>query len=76
MTKLLEQAIAEIGKLPGAGQDRAAHSLFGPIQQEGQAEHQLPPVQVERGRLGLAQAQRGEFADPQDIEELWRRFGL
>ncbi|MDI4664746.1 hypothetical protein K9U40_10465 [Xanthobacter autotrophicus] len=81
MTKLLEQAIAEIRKLSDAEQDRAAELLLGLVHQGeegggGAADYQLTPEQIERVRLGLAQARRGEFADPQEIEELWRQFGL
>ncbi|MFG1383411.1 hypothetical protein [Xanthobacter versatilis] len=84
MTKLLDQAIAEIRKLSDAEQDRAAELLLGLVHRdeageagEGrEADYQLTPEQIERVRLGLAQARRGEFADPQEIEELWRQFGL
>ncbi|MFG1377931.1 hypothetical protein [Xanthobacter autotrophicus] len=86
MTKLLDQAIAEIRKLSDAEQDRAAELLLGLVHRDeagggeegegGEADYQLTPEQIERVRLGLAQARRGEFADPQEIEELWRQFGL
>lgn len=82
MTKLLDQAIAESRKLSDAEQDRAAELLLGLVHrgeaggEDGEADYQLTPEQIERVRLGLAQARRGEFADPQEIEELWRQFGL
>ncbi|MFG1371401.1 hypothetical protein V5F32_04415 [Xanthobacter oligotrophicus] len=82
MTKLLDQAIAEIRKLSDAEQDRAAELLLGLVHrgeeggEGGEADYRLTPEQIERVRLGLAQARRGEFADPQEIEELWRQFGL
>ena len=81
MTKLLEQAIAEIRKLSDAEQDRAAELLLGLVHrggelEGGEADYQLTPEQIERVRLGLAQARRGEFVDPQEIEALWRQFGL
>ena len=82
MTKLLDQAIAEIRKLSDAEQDRVAELLLGLVHrdeaggEDGEADYQLTPEQIERVRLGLAQARRGEVAGPQEIEELGGRVGL
>lgn len=79
MTKLLDEAIAEIRKLPDAEQDRAAALLLALAQDPDQAEaadYRLTPEQVEQVRLGLEQAARGEFVPDEQVEEMWRRFGL
>lgn len=77
MTKLLEEAIAEIRKLPDAEQDRAAELLLA-LAHEGEgggAGYRLTPEQLAQVRLGLEQAKRGEFVPEEEIEEMWRRFG-
>jgi hypothetical protein len=75
MTKLLEEAIAEIRKLPDAEQDRAAELLLA-LAWPAADGYELTPEQEERIRLGLSQARRGEFTDPAVIEDIWRRFDL
>lgn len=76
MTKLLEEAIAEIRKLPAADQDRAAELLLALAHEHEAEDYQLTPEQVEQVRLGLEQAERGEFVPEEKVEEMWRRFGL
>ena len=83
MTKLLDEAIAEIRKLPDAEQDRAAALLLALAQEReseqdeaAAADYRLTPEQVAQVRLGLEQAARGEFVPDEQVEEMWRRFGL
>ena len=77
MTKLLDEAIAEIRKLPDAEQDRAAALLLALAheQDDDAASYRLTPEQVAQIRLGLEQARRGEFVPEDEVEEMWRRFG-
>ena len=77
MTKLLDEAIAEIRKLPDAEQDRAAALLLALAheQDDDAASYGLTPEQVAQIRLGLEQARRGEFVPEDEVEEMWRRFG-
>lgn len=76
MTKLLEDAIAEIRKLPDAEQDRAAELLLALVQDQDAEDYRLTPEQAARVQLGLAQAECGEFVSDAEMEEMWRRFGL
>ncbi|MCL8382418.1 hypothetical protein [Xanthobacter aminoxidans] len=81
MTKLLDEAIAEIRKLPDAEQDRAAALLLALAQDlaheqdDDAANYRLTPEQVAQVRLGLEQARRGEFVPEEEVEEMWRQFG-
>lgn len=77
MTKLLDEAIAEIRKLPDAEQDRAAAVLLELAHEQDNeaANYRLTPEQVAQIRLGLEQARRGEFVPEDEVEEMWRRFG-
>lgn len=77
MTKLLDEAIAEIRKLPDAEQDRAAVLLLALAheQDDDAANYRLTPEQVAQVRLGLEQARRGEFVPEEEVEEMWRQFG-
>lgn len=77
MTKLLDEAIAEIRKLPDAEQDRAAALLLALAheQDDDAASYRLTPEQVAQVRLGLEQARRGEFVPEEEVEEMWRQFG-
>lgn len=76
MTKLLEEAIAEIRKLPDAEQDLAAEMLLSLVHR-GEAEaYELTPEQIAQIETGLSQVRRREFADPEEIERIWRQFGL
>lgn len=76
MTKLLDEAIAEIRKLPDDEQDRAAALLLvlAHEQHDDAASYRLTQEQVAQIRLGLEQARRGEFVPEDEVEEMWRRF--
>ena len=70
MTKLLEQALAEVQKLPEDRQDMLAATLLSMTQE--------PVVDVDEEtwsaiQEGMEQARRGEFATDAEMEALWRR---
>jgi predicted transcriptional regulator len=75
MTKLLDQAIAQVRGLPESDQDATAEMLIWAI------EMRTAPVPLDnqaRAAIdeGLVQARRGEFAIDADIDALWKRHGL
>ncbi len=75
MTKLLDQAIEKVRKLPDADQDEAAEMLLWAI------ETRNAPIPLDEETAaaideGLAQARRGEFASDAAIDALWKRNGL
>jgi predicted transcriptional regulator len=75
MTKLLEQAIEKVRKLPEADQDDTAKMLLWAIE----AVEGAIPVDDETAAAideGLAQARRGEFASETEVGALWKRHGV
>ncbi len=75
MTKLLDQAIEKVRKLPEADQDETAEMLLWAIEMRGGP----IPLDDETAAAideGLAQARRGEFASDAEIAALWKRHGL
>jgi hypothetical protein len=74
MTKLLEKGIEAVRALPIDLQDMAGELL---LRLAKQAPHyQLTPEQIEDVRLGLAEAEQGDFATDEQMAETWRKFGL
>jgi predicted transcriptional regulator len=75
MTKLLEQAIAEVRKLPPEEQDETAEMLLWAIEAR-RGSIPLDDEAIAAIEEGLAQARRGEFASDAEIADLWKRHGL
>ncbi|MDI4657370.1 hypothetical protein [Xanthobacter autotrophicus] len=85
MTKLLDQAIAEIRKLSDAEQDRAAELLLGLVHRDeagggegGEADYQLTPEQVARIEDTMRRIEDGTmtFVSEEEMGAVWARFGL
>jgi hypothetical protein len=74
MTKLLDQAIAKVRKLPEEEQERAARSLmiFAELAQQGA--YGLSSEERAAIEESKAQARCGEFATDEDVEAAYRRF--
>jgi hypothetical protein len=75
MTKLLEQAIEGVRRLPEDSQDEIARVILH------LAESEMEPEPVDPAHLvpvlkGLAQAKRREFATAEEIKAAFRRFGM
>ena len=75
MTKLLEKAIEAVRELPPAEQDAIAHTMLG----LASLENDEPPEDIDPADLpsvleGLADAQAGRFATPEEVEAAFRRF--
>jgi hypothetical protein len=75
MTKLLDQAVAEIRKLSDAEQDRVASVMLGLIEFDVDA-LKLTPEQMAEVELARQEAREGIFASNEEMAELWRQFGL
>lgn len=76
MTKLLEQAIEELKKLPAPEQDEVAQWLLDALA-DGEGE----PVELDdetRAAVeeGLAQADRGEVRSQEEMAAFFRRLGI
>jgi len=75
MTKLLEQVIARVQKLPEEDQDALAALVLSITDGDGSA---IPLDDQARAaiREGLAQAERGEFVPDEVVAEADKRHGI
>jgi hypothetical protein len=76
MTKILDQAIAKARALPAEDQDVLGAVVLSlaeqwPFQVDGLDDETRAAI-----REGIAQAKRGEFVPDEDIQALWKRYGL
>jgi predicted transcriptional regulator len=76
MTKLLEKAIAKARALPAEDQDVLGAVMLAFAEEELARIGELDDETRAAIREGLEQARRGEFVPEEQIEALWRRFGL
>ena len=74
MTTLLDQGIQAIRELPDERQDMAGEILL--TLAASTPGYELTAAQIEDLRLGIAQADRGEFASDEDVAKMWQKFGL
>jgi len=75
MTKLLEQAIEAVRRLPADSQDDIARTILRLAGSELEAEP-VVPAHLLAVLEGLAQAQRREFAADNEVEAAFRRFDM
>ena len=77
MTKLLDEAIAEIRKLPDADQDHAAELLLDLVRR-GAGAYELTPEQVAQIEVTLRSVADGtmEYASEEEMAAVWARHGL
>jgi hypothetical protein len=73
MTKLLEQAIEVVRRLPTDSQDDIARAILHLAASEAEAEP-IDPAHLAAVLEGLAQAKRREFATDAEVEAAFRRF--
>ena len=73
MTKLLEQAIKAVRRLPADTQDDIARTILHLTASEAEAEP-VDPAHLAAVLEGLAQAKRREFATDAEVEAAFRRF--
>ena len=73
MTKLLEQAIKAVRRLPPDSQDEIARTILHLAGSEVEPEP-VDPAHLAAVLEGLAQAKRREFATDDEVEAAFRRF--
>ena len=73
MTKLLEQAIEAVRRLPADSQDDIARTILHLARSEV-AREPVDPAHLAAVLEGLAQAKRREFATDDEVEAAFRRF--
>ncbi len=73
MTKILEDAVAAVRKLPSESQDEIARVMLLLASNDGEPE-EIDPTHLSAVLEGLKQAARGQFASDAEIEAAFRRF--
>lgn len=73
MTKLLEQALEAVRRLPAESQDEIATAMLRLAEGDGEPEP-VDPAHLPAVLEGLAQAGRREFAADAEVEAAFRRF--
>jgi hypothetical protein len=73
MTKLLEQALAAVRRLPPKSQDEIARAMLQLASGDGEPE-EIDAAHLSAVLEGLAQAQRRLFASDSEVEAAFRRF--
>jgi hypothetical protein len=71
MTKLLEEAMAELRTLPEDEQDRAAEVLLAFA--HDRRDYTLDAEQIEGIKHAMAQADKGQFADDKRLRRIFGR---
>ena len=75
MSKLLEQGIDAVRELPEESQDLAGEPLLA-IAGRKRGQLQLGAEQIEKVKIGFAEAERREFVTEDEMRETWKKFGL
>jgi DNA-binding TFAR19-related protein (PDSD5 family) len=73
MTKLLEQALETVRRLPPDAQDEIARAMLALAGNNDEPEP-IDPANLPAVLEGLAQAKRREFATDEEVEAAFRRF--
>jgi len=73
MTKLLDQALEAVRKLPADSQDEIARAMLN-LAGNDQSPEPIDPEHLSAVMEGLAQANRREFATDEEIQAALRRF--
>jgi hypothetical protein len=73
MTKLLEQALEAVRRLPAESQDEIARAMLHWAHSEAEPEP-IDPAHLADVLESLAQAQRRKFASDEEVAAAFRRF--
>jgi DNA-binding transcriptional regulator YdaS (Cro superfamily) len=73
MTKLLEQALEAVRRLPAENQDEIARAMLALAGEDSEPEL-IDPAHLPDVLESLAQAKRRQFATDADVEAAFRRF--
>jgi hypothetical protein len=75
MTKLLDQAVEAVRRLPAGDQDEIARAIME-LTGAGGEPIQLTPEEQAAVDLSKAAAARGEFATDEEVRAVWAKRGL
>jgi hypothetical protein len=76
MTRLLEQAIETVRKLPAEAQDEIARLVLQFTCEDGQLDVPMSAEEEASFDESLAQAERGEFVSDETARAFWAKLGL
>lgn len=76
MAKILDQAIAKARELSEQDQDALGAVMLSLAEDWPSGVDDLDDETRAAIREGIAQAKRGEFVPDEDIQALWKRYGL
>jgi hypothetical protein len=74
MTKLLEQALEAVRRLPAESQDEIARAMLVLAAGDDGEPEPIDPAHLSDVLESLAQAKRGEFASDAEVEAAFRLF--
>ncbi len=76
MTKLLDEALTAVRRLPPEMQDDIARAMLALAGEEGGGVYILTPD--ERAAIAESEAEvaRGEFATEEEVQAVWAKYGL
>ncbi len=76
MTKLLDEAVIAVRRLPPEVQDQIARAMLALAGEEGVEVHVLTPEERADIVETDGEVARGEFAADEDVRAVWAKFGL
>jgi hypothetical protein len=76
MTKLLDEAMETVRRLPSADQDDIARAMLRLAGSDVAAPVVLSPDEREAIARSKAAAERGEFATDEQVRAVWAKHGL
>jgi predicted transcriptional regulator len=76
MTKLLDEAVEAVRRLPSAEQDDIARAIMRLAGSDLAAPVALSPDEREAIARSKAAAERGEFATDEQVRAVWAKHGL
>ncbi len=76
MTKLLDEAVEAVRRLPSDDQDDIARAIMQLADSDHAAPVVLSPEEREAIARSKADASRGEFATDEQVQAVWAKHGL
>jgi predicted transcriptional regulator len=76
MSKLLEDAISAVRRLPPSMQDEIARAMLVLAGNEDDEVYILTPEERAAIAESEAEVERGEFASDEEVRAVWAKFGL
>ncbi|MGO9546283.1 MAG: hypothetical protein ACLPPF_15995 [Rhodomicrobium sp.] len=76
MTKLLDEAVTAVRRLPPEAQDEIARAMLALAREDGDEIYILTPEEEAAIAESEAEVARGEFATDEEVRTVWAKFGL